>query len=401
MKRTLSIFTIIIASLVLLVSCREDKPTYETPHRSVLFYMVANNNLDSYAKTNINDLVKSYSESDLNQGNLIVYYHGREGAPQLLKLSNNQKMEVIKEYANQNSADYNIMASVIADFKALCPAESYGCIFWSHASAWLPKTFFGTATKKSSKFLSLPDTQNDDNITTHPLYQYIRQVEEFPTTKAFGQNGTNWMEIEELEDGLKDNEFDFIIFDACYMGSIEVAYSLRTKAKWLLASPTEVLGEGMQYKTFAKNMFVKSTDYPAILKTVAVDYSKKYSETTTVIYDLSKVEKFTTDYKSLMATIPDLTGNSTPNNVQRYDRYSNHVLFDIVDYVSTITNGTEKAKIQSMIDELVVYKQSTPSFLGIALREYSGVSTYIPFEYYTAVTPFYKELRWWNNVLKQ
>ncbi|MEG1635327.1 MAG: clostripain-related cysteine peptidase, partial [Rikenellaceae bacterium] len=307
---------------------------------------------------------------------------------------------VIKEYPTpHNAADPATLKAVIGDFKQLFPADNYGCIFWSHASAWLPKTFFNDATQKATQF-SLPKPSETADIINHPLYNYIRHIEQPAQTKMFAQDGNNFMELEELEDAMKTNEFDFVIFDACYMGSIEVAYSMRNKSKWMLASPTEVLGNGIQYKTLANHLFSLSTDYTQMLKSIADDYAKKYNESTMAIYDLSKVDKFTSEYKALMANITNKVGSSTPYNVQRYDRYDDHVLFDMVDYVSTISNGRETANIQRIIDQVVVYKYSTPMFMLIPMTHYSGVSTYIPFESYIHVTPFYKGLRWYNNVLK-
>lgn len=61
--------------------------------------------------------------------------------------------------------------------------------------------------------------------------------------RSFGQDESNWMEIDELAEALPDHVFDFIMFDACYMASTESSLCFRDKADYILASPTEVLGE--------------------------------------------------------------------------------------------------------------------------------------------------------------
>ena len=53
------------------------------------------------------------------------------------------------------------MRSVIGEVVSLYPADSYGLVLWSHGTAWLPS-----------------DYQNK--------------------LKAFGQDGNNWMEIDDL-----------------------------------------------------------------------------------------------------------------------------------------------------------------------------------------------------------
>ena len=41
---------------------------------------------------------------------------------------------------------------------------------------------------------------------------------------GYTQDGNNWMEIDDLAKGLPDDLFDFILFDACYMASVECTY---------------------------------------------------------------------------------------------------------------------------------------------------------------------------------
>ena len=53
-------------------------------------------------------------------------------------------------------------------------------------------------------------------------------------------------------------KMDFIIFDACFMGSVEVAYELRDVCDKIVASPTEVIAEGMDYITMASYLMKSS-----------------------------------------------------------------------------------------------------------------------------------------------
>ena len=40
-------------------------------------------------------------------------------------------------------------------------------------------------------------------------------------------------------------KWDFILFEGCYMGSVEVAYELKDKTEAIIASPTEIVSPGM------------------------------------------------------------------------------------------------------------------------------------------------------------
>ena len=56
------------------------------------------------------------------------------------------------------------------------------------------------------------------------------------------------MEIPVLRDVLAQlPKFDYILFDACFMQSIEVAYELRHQADWMIGSPAEIPGPGAPY----------------------------------------------------------------------------------------------------------------------------------------------------------
>lgn len=45
---------------------------------------------------------------------------------------------------------------------------------------------------------------------------------------------------------------EYILFDDCYMSSLEVAYELRHVTNYMIACPTEVMVFGMPYSTIGK-----------------------------------------------------------------------------------------------------------------------------------------------------
>ena len=56
---------------------------------------------------------------------------------------------------------------------------------------------------------------------------------------------------------------EYILFDDCYMSSIEVAYELKDVADYLIASTCEVMAYGMPYATMGKHL-LGTPDYRAI-----------------------------------------------------------------------------------------------------------------------------------------
>ena len=83
------------------------------------------------------------------------------------------------------------------------------------------------------------------------------------------------MNIPDLHEALSAApHFDFILFDACYMQSVEVVYQLRDCADYFIGSPTEIPGPGAPYEEVVPALF--SQDNPAI--NIAKNYYAVYEE---------------------------------------------------------------------------------------------------------------------------
>ena len=135
-------------------------------------------------------------------------------SPRLLELKNEGGTVVEKEvktYPSRNSVGVDETQEVFADvfLNSQYQADSYGLVYWSHGDGWLP----------------------------YPLGTGTRWV---------GQdkgNGDNRMNISEFVEILRTApRFDFILFDACLMLSVEVAYELRDYTDYCIGSPTEIPG---------------------------------------------------------------------------------------------------------------------------------------------------------------
>ena len=48
----------------------------------------------------------------------------------------------------------------------------------------------------------------------------------------------------------------------------------------------------------------------------------------------------------------------------------------------------------SALDQAVIYKDATDAFLSITIKNYSGLSIYIPRPEYTVLNNYYKTLQW-------
>lgn len=372
-------------SLILsLIACDEEGDEIGTENttedeqipRTVLFYMAGDNSLSSYVSTNL-DLIKEGMEEDgLNNGNLLVFTDTKSDSPQLFQLvleADTIRQISIDTYSeDQSSASTETLTEVIDKVITDFPAESYGLVLWSHATAWLP-------------------TNGKEYLTR---------------SFAVDNNSTDYMEINDLAAALSAYYFDFILFDACYMASTEVVYALRDCADYIIGSPTEILANGFPYDEIIGMMFEDEADVQGIATAFYKLYEDSYG--TISLIKCSALENLATSCRSIFSdkTEEDLFAISVDDlQIMEYLTGSYHALYDFDDYVSRLATTDQYAVFQQCLEEAVPYKANTPYSLysynggkSIAINTYSGLSIYVPQEDLSTLNEWYKDLEWYQDV---
>ena len=375
MNKFQRIITGLLFCFPLFWGCTNDVPDPVAPTRTVLVYMAADNELSYYSYKNIESIVQGTSASALNGGNLLIYVDAKNAAPQLLqiKVKSDGKIQKlsVKDYPEQNSADPSVMREVFDKVIADYPADSYGLVLWSHGTAWLPY-----------------------NVK--------------PMLRSFGQDESNWMEIDELEEALPDHVFDFIMFDACYMASTEVAYALRDKADYILASPTEVLGEGFPYKLIIGNFFTETADLQQIAESFYNYYNQQTDE-----YQSASVSLIATEQLDNLAAICREIVIGKENTIAtlpiqelqqlEYLGYTYHALYDFDDFISRLATETQYTNYLSILNKVVLYKRTTPNATysygrQLFINKFSGLSIYVPQDGLATLNDWYKGMEWYRAV---
>jgi clostripain len=241
-----------IITLFFFSSCEKDSNEASSLLvRTVIVYMIADNNLDNFAVNDINEMEQGWN-SELN-GNLIVYLDRAGGAgvahPVVYKITHDTTSDIVSPiahvYKEQNSVDADIMYRVLSDIITDYAAENYGLILWSHGTGWLPVE---------------QTAANQFNTISKRIIQ-----------RSFGRDNDREMNIFDLKEALP-HHFDFIIFDACYMGAIEVIYELRDRANYILSSSTEILSAGYPYQDIVGKLFFPSINYSNVANTFFQSY---------------------------------------------------------------------------------------------------------------------------------
>ena len=266
------------------------------------------------------------------------------------------------------------MRSGINEVVSQYSADSYGLVLWSHGTAWLPS-----------------DYQNK--------------------LKAFGQDGNDWMEIDDLAKGLPDNVFDFILFDACYMASVECAYELRNKAEYILASPTETLADGWPYADMMPQLFATNLQLEKVGETFYNYYlNDSYPYATVSLTKTSELDNLKNATREILADKPESDIYSLDlKKMQRleYLYRSPGMLYDMADYIKQLATDEQYSNFISCLDNAVVYKAHTPKsyyYYGtpqqaLPVDSYCGLTVFVPQESLPKMLEWYRQrVSWYKAV---
>lgn len=395
--------------LVLLsVSCEgvsETPPSRTEKNRTLLIYMAANNNLSANAVANLESLKQGYIPED--EGNIVVYYHIPDQAPLLLYLNGaggSVAVDTAYRFPSMNSATSSALASAMNVTKTLFPAKDFGLVLWSHATGWLPEGAYADAMYGARKISGTvqaggtPFGSGDEKLVKLD-FDAMRGIS-YGKTRSFGSDDGVEMEIADLASALP-YKVSFIIFDACFMGGIEVAYQLKDSTDYLLFSPTEVISTGYPYDKIAQPLFADTPD----LQSVAEEFYNYYDSqsgtmrsATVSLVRTSALEQVAVEAAALFETYRDNLPLLNKNNVQGYFRdASTPFFYDLEDFMTKLAGSAEAiASFRIALDQAVVYKATTPYFINLPIDEarYSGLSTYIPDPADQDLLDYYATLAW-------
>lgn len=378
MKRFAAIF---ITCIVLMSSCiKIDSPRPRSFTRTVLFYLACDgNNLQWYAENDLANLVRGYLPFRTNKDEaMLVFLDSGDGQPSLHRYYGSKQgtvfEELVKYYDTSfNSADPDNLRRVLDDVEYYYPSEHRGLILWSHGTGWLPPGYYSNPREAKSA-----------------------------VSKSFALEAGSEIDIRDLADALT-RHYEFILFDSCLMSTVEVAYQLRNKTDYIIASCAEVLVDGFPYGSICEDFFNDHTAKgPSALKDICQNYYDYYnaqtgvSRTATVsLIDCSQLETLATVCNRIFHAHKADMANVNPSLVQHYYTNNKHWFYDLTDYIRQFATESEMSELKAAMDRCVIFKQATEWILGVVqVRTHSGFSTYIPISNATYLNEYYKTLDW-------
>lgn len=367
--------------LLLSSSCKEEG--IDVPDkfdRVVIVYLAGDNNLSSEVDIKIAALRYGLKNIDTYANRVVVYADYVDAMPRIIEL-NLEEDRVVRSYAALNSADPVIMNGVLTDIMRLYPADSYGLIVFSHATGWLPPGVYGQD------------------------YSDLKECER--STRSIFVDGNEEMSIVDFANHLPvppQGKYAFVIFEACLMSGIEVAYELREATDYIVASSTEILSPGFIdcYSSSLVSLFLKEPDLKQFCQKYYALYSAESGPRQSATISLIR----TAGLERLTATVADVL--NAPLNVadlgsiQHFDRTSQHAFYDLSDYLEAVSTLPLAAYYEAL-DNTVVYAAATPYFMNgypysFPIKSHSGLTVYVRDDRFDVLNTAYEDLDFFGRI---
>ncbi len=410
--------SILLLVAVCLVGCKKPTPTpppVDPDSKVFIMYDNIDDNLGRPFTDNVNAAGRAVAAGALIEGQRVVVFHRwQPDGSVIYELVRDKsakegfrKQELKKYKSNEmNTLSKETIAAVVGKIRDLAPANHYGLAFGSHGMGWLPKS----STVSVSRKVATPG-----EIAEKPFAEFW-EVPENSMTRYLANNSEK-IDIGDFADGLDGEEgdrweWDFILFDDCFMASVEALYEIRHLAHYFIASPTEIMMYGFPYDRVVKVLFNDWTNLAGVADAFVEAYRAKdeddYPNATVAVVQANQLDALATTVKNLNLTENELT---SVDGIQYYEGYSRpgHVFFDIDGYLRVIRKDTEPYRMfKAQLERTVVFKDHTEKFysgyprsLGtkIEIKEgYSGLNVFIPWSGTAPLFSMYRQTAWYKDV---
>ncbi len=369
---------------------------YSMPSRRVMVMISAGyNSLSGYLSEDLKDLESGYLPEGtyFNADVLLVLArlpksagdYASPSAPVLYRLWANRSGEVQRDTIQVWGGDTQLCTretihEALSTTQKKFPAQSYGVVFSSHGSGWLPPGYYTDPSQfepSSGSLWSLRSIGQDKTPT-----------------------GGTEMSLEDFADAIPMH-LDYCLIDACLSGCVEVAHALKGKADIVGFSPTEVLADGFDYKNITTHLFARPLDPVEVCREYFAYYNAQSgsnrSATITAV-DTRKMDALEAVCKELFEAYRPILKTMSGGNVQGYFRYDRHYFYDLRDIlVQAGISEQEKTRLDAALSQFIVYQAATDYFLSIPLTRVCGLSMYLPSMGSTYLNNYYKEHVSWNQ----
>lgn len=243
---------------------------------TVMVYLDADNNLDSYGLDDFNEMEAGFAS--LTNANVIVLFdrasYGEWSDTRLYRVKSDDDPNKIAstrlagmglsssgDKDELDMGDPDTLTAFVTYCETTYPADKTVLVIWDHGDGW----------------------RSSDTKEVSPLFKGA----------CADDTSGSYLYLDDIGNALSGHKMNVIAFDACLMGMVEVADEFKDNADYLVASSEPIPGNGYDYTQWFRKL--AGTDYSGLaIGKAAVDsygeYYQGYEGTTLSAYDLSKVD---------------------------------------------------------------------------------------------------------------
>ena len=223
-------------------------PEPEVSNLTLMVYMAADNDLESYALANLKsmeraecdgvkilvllDRAEGYDETEGNWTDTrlfeVVHDAGEGSSIKSKRLSCPSLGLSENEATELDMGNSSVLRSFIEFGKNSYKAENYALIIWGHGTGW---------------------RYSAENFSGDGAARAV----------AIDDRSGSYMSVHDLSQAVRGKELCVIGFDTCFGGVLETVYELKDCAEYTVACPGVTPGGGWDYKRFIEKLTVSST----------------------------------------------------------------------------------------------------------------------------------------------
>lgn len=361
-------------------ACTKDEPNTPTEpqiaEKTIFVFMPHSTNLYKYLLDNIAGMKRAI-ESNKGLGNtrLVVFIAKNKKQSALINIKYDKgvcKQDTLEKFYSPIYLTTNGRVELLNKVKQYAPANRYAMIVGCHGMGWIPSsTVFNRNTLRYFGGLEK---------------EYKIDIDDFATSiKAAGM------------------KMQFIMFDDCYMSSMEVAYDLKDVTDYIIASTSEVMAYGMPYQNIYQHLMSAQPDYKALCNGFYEFYSNSGTPYGTIgVTDCRYMDEMVAMMKYI--NTKHTFDTNRLNNVQDLDgeTFTPTIFFDFDDYVRNLCTNDNNTyeQFNAVLQRLVPYKANTNYILSgethgeTKVNHFSGITISDP-STRSEIKESKKHTNWW------
>ncbi len=349
----------------------------EVKEWTFMIFMAADNNLEGATSLDINEL-EQFGSTDKVNFVAQIDRNGNYSQNSELKWSGARRFYIVKDnkpkkmtsphlqdLGNVDMADPAALKDFVNWAKTSYPAKKYALILWNHGTGW--KEIQPSVMEADTRSVGIPaNLQNIfDNISYNISYD--------DTSKSSMNIPTLGKTLEGITRTL-GQPLDVLGFDACLMQMAEVAWEVKSHARFMVGSPDLEPDRGWPYDLIARELTKNPTmDAKKLAELIPVAYNKSYlggSQGNTAVVlssiDLAKSAKFGEKLdafcKTAIKNIHDIDKYETArNNALKYS-YGDYI--DLAHFLTLLTGYNISSETKTAARSLLTAINGTKKYPG-------------------------------------